>query len=243
MKKLISLMLALMMIVSACAFAAGSISSGSIASPSVSVGSVSKPKADVAEEVTEPGLSMADVLSALKGEEEPTAYDAVKKTAADETVALQDFNLTLQVIQPEMPIYALLQEIAAFTAETPISEFLGEEAVVLAQPLLPEDADPAGLMLDELYQLIVSGYDLAYGDISAAFEFVTEYEEDIVLLAAAGLLPAEDAEDQAILWLPMQAEVVEGRVQIQLSAQALETANAGQQTVAFALLQLEAKAE
>ena len=232
MKKLTSLMLAMLMLASACALGAGSISSQNI----------SKPKMKVVQEDSTPGLNMADVLAALNGEA-VTSYDAVEKTAADETVAMQDFALTLHVIQPEMPIYALLQEIAAFTAEAPICEFMGEEAAALALPLLPEDADPAGLMLDELYELTVSGYDPACGDITAVFEFVTEYEDDIVLLAAAGILPAEDAEDRAILWLSMQARVEEGRVQIQLSAQTLEIANAGQQTVAFALMQLEAEAE
>ena len=253
MKKLISLLTALLLMASACALASSSISAGDVTVPEVSfpnasgdagsgiVSSSQSGSAQSSDKNTDASgmMGMADVLSALKGDE-ITAYEAVEKTA-DAAADLANFHLTLNVLNPEMPFYALLEEIAAHVQEAPISAYLGEEAMAAALPLLPEDCDPAALVLDELYEMVVSGYDAAYGDIDAAFEFVTEYPEDTVLLAAAGVLPgANDAGDAAVLWLPMQAGVSEGQVCIRLPQQVLETANAGENTIAFALLRLEA---
>ena len=228
MKKLICLLLALLL-TSSCAFAGGSISSKDVSQP--------KAKVSGQEDEAPAGLNMADVLSALKGDE-ITSYEAVEKTAAEEA-DMSGFNLSLHVLNPENPVYPVLAEIAAFVEEAPVCDYLGEEAVAAAQALQPEGVNPAALVLDELYQLTVSGYDPVFGNIEAAFEFVTEYPQETVLLAAAGLLPAEDAEESAILWLPMQAGMEDGKVCIQLTQQVLEAANIAENTVAFALLRAE----
>lgn len=230
MKKLICLLLAALLI-SSCAFAGGSVSSKDVSTPKSSV------SRQESEDTGVTGLNMADVLSALKGDE-VTAYEAVEKTAAEE-VDMSGFGLTLHVIDPENPLYSMLDEIVAFTVEAPISRYLGQEAVAEAMLLLPEGTDETSLVLDELYQLTVAGYDSAFGNIEAAFEFVTEYPEETVLLAAAGLLPAGEDEESAVQWLPMQASLEEGKVCIQLTLPVLEQANVPENIVALALLRAE----
>ena len=286
MKKILSLLLALVLCASAGASAAnGSITVDDIAVPDVTFpndepaqpsgdsvpdvdfpqdtgnddsGTVSSVQAAPAhqEEMDDFGamMDMAGALSALLGEE-ITQYPAVETRAAGEIAPGDDFSVTLHVLEPLTSLYVVLEEIAAFTAEAPVSEYMGAEFMEAALPLLPEDADPAALVLDELYEMTVENDDPAYGDVEAAFEFVTQYPDETVLLAAACVLPApaagEDADAPAedgdaaapVLWLPMQAAAAEGRVRVLLSRQVLEAANAGEQVVGFALLRLETEAE
>lgn len=140
----------------------------------------------------------------------------------------ENFVVALTPVAEETQEKKVFDEIAAFVAEEPIATYFGEEVMTTAAAYLPEEFDANTLVMDEFFVLTEENYDVAYGDVAATFEFVTPYEDGAVLLAMVGILPAEadaeatEAEEAAITWIPLQAVVSEGKVQVSFTQEILE---------------------
>jgi len=169
MNRIIALVVALMLLLSVCAFATE-------AAPSVTISQVVVPSADV--------------------------------------VIAEDFVVKLTVIPEETKEKEVFDEIVAFIAEEPVATYFGEEVMTVAVEYLPEELDTSTLVVDEFFMLTEENYDESYGEVTAAFEFVTPYEEGTVLIAMIGVMPSEDAEEAEITWIPAPAVASEGKVQI-----------------------------
>lgn len=181
-KNIICVVLAMVMMLSFCAFAE------EVAVPSVTLGALTAPEGVTYEE----GFTVYVT---------PVAEDSQEKVVLD--------------------------EIVAFVETAPVAEYFGEETMTAAAAYLPEELDAAALQLDEFFPLEQEGYVTEYGDVEAVFEFLTEYEDDTVLIAMVGILPVEGEVDETgaevgITWMPMSAEAVEGKVKITFTQEMFE---------------------
>lgn len=150
------------------------------------------------------------------------------------------FIVALTVLQEETVEKQVFDEIVAVAQnenET-VSSYFGEEVMTNAAVYLPEDLDVATLVMDEFFVLTEENYKAEYGDVTATFEFVTPYEDGTVLVAMVGVLPDENAgEDAEIEWVPFEAVASEGKVQVSFTQEILETLKV--QKCVFALLRAE----
>lgn len=145
----------------------------------------------------------------------------------------ENFTISMTAIKPDTVEAVVYEEIATFVETEKVAAYFGEEVITTAQQYLPEELDVSTLVMDELFPLATEGYEAAYGDVEAVFEFVTTYEEGAVLLAMVGILPAE-GEDAEIVWIPMPAEVFEGgKVKITFTQEALELLSENQAVLAL----------
>lgn len=147
--------------------------------------------------------------------------------------------ISLNEVQPETKEQVVLNEIIEVVKERPITEYFGTEVIAAVETFIPETAEVKNLVMDEIFVLNVEGYDDAYGNVEAVFEFVTSYREDTVLVAMVGILPYEGAEDDEIVWIPMQANVVDGKVKVAFTQEVLEVVQSGSNRVVFSLLRVE----
>lgn len=138
----------------------------------------------------------------------------------------EEFVVALLAIGEETEEKMLFDEIASFVLEAPIATYFGEEVMTTAAVYLPEGFDANTLVMDEFFVLTEENYEEIYGDVAATFEFITPYEDDTVLIAMVGVLPAEvtdeATEEAAITWIPLQAVVTEGKVQISFTQEIFE---------------------
>ena len=141
-----------------------------------------------------------------------------------------DFVVVLNTIAEDSAEKKVFDEIEAFVAEEPVADYFGEEVMTAAAEYLPEEFDTTALVVDEFFALSEENYAADYGDVTASFEFITPYEDGTVLLAMVGILPDEEVvtteegetEEAAITWIPQQAVVSEGKVQISFTQEILE---------------------
>ena len=147
-------------------------------------------------------------------------------------------GFVIELLTPSETAQKVFDEIAEFVKDKTASEYFGEEAMTAAATYLPEETDASALVLDELWTNRVLGYDAAYGDAEATFEFVTEYEDDTVLLGMIGVMTAVPEDEPAqIEWTPVKAEAVEGKVKVFFEQELLEKISVSDEVV-FALLRL-----
>lgn len=192
-KNIICVVLAMVMMLSFCAFAE------EVAVPSVTLGALTAPEGVTYEE----GFTVYVT---------PVAEDSQEKVVLD--------------------------EIVAFVESDVVANYFGEETMTAAAAYLPEALDVTALELDEFFPLEQEGYVAEYGDVEAVFEFLTEYEDDTILIAMVGILPVEG--ETEITWLPMAAEAVEGKVKITFTQEMFEKM-AGREAV-IAVLRADASA-
>ena len=112
----------------------------------------------------------------------------------------------------------VLDEIAAHVEEKPVAEFFGEETMTAAAAVLPEETDVSALHMDEFFALKVDGYKDEHGDVETVFAFYTEYPAEAKLVGMVGIL----AEDGTVTWIPVAAEVVDGKVKVVLTQEVMQ---------------------
>lgn len=176
------------------------------------VPSVTMPQVTVAEIVSSTGVVIpAEVQIAVVAE--PT--EAQIKTVETVKVAL------VQLTQEEAK---------------PVAEYFGEEvmtaAVAKIVEVLPEikieDVKVENFVVDEIVPVQVAEYDVEYGELEVTMQFVTEYEDDTVLIAMIGLIEGEE-----IVWTPLPAVVSEGLVKITYTPELLEAMMNGEALLAL----------
>jgi hypothetical protein len=125
----------------------------------------------------------------------------------------------------------LLSDIAQFIAKaygSPIRYF-GDDVFLQAVPLLPAGTDLDTLVLNEFFSASISGYDSAYGAVTASFTFASAYVPGQRMLALVGLPVGGQ-----VAWYPMQAVCgAGGVVAISLSAELLVNARQGETLIAI----------
>jgi len=134
----------------------------------------------------------------------------------------ESFAIFVKPVAEESKQAVVLQEITAVVeAQAPVVTFFNEEVVATVAEMLPEETDLSTLVMDEFFPLEVEGYVNEYGDVTAAFEFVTEYEDETVLIVLVGVLPNEGDPEAEIVWYPIEATVAEGKVYIAFTEEIL----------------------
>lgn len=177
-----------------------------------------------AQEMTRPSVTVADV---------------VIPTNPEVNVGEITLVISLLNVQPETKEQVVVDKIVEHVQEKPIVELFTEETVAAVVEKLPETVQASNLVMDEIFVMNVENYETAYGDVETRFQFVTDYEEDTVLVAMIGVI----GEDGNIIWIPMDALVVEGMVNIVFTQEILELVQSGNENVIMALLRADEAAE
>ena len=155
----------------------------------------------------------------------------------------------------------IFENIVKVAEETSVKEYFGEEVMKEVANFLPleilpvdvekvetmADLEKVNIQIDEFFALNEEGYKAEYGELDVTFEFVTQYEEEDVLVAMIGILPEdckteyeedeELEEELEIQWIPVETAVVEGKVQVKLTEEILTMIS--ERNVVFALLRVE----
>ena len=196
-KKLISLVLALVLVLSVgSAFA---VSSPSISSPSTSESAALMTNATVNVDATVSSLGVdlpEDFLATI-----PQPADATE----EEVAAAQE---VLEAIQAFVETNAL-----------PVVEYFGLDIQTAIAEKLPEDFAADTLALREFFALplnaMAAAYDPAYGDIIIQMEFPVDFAEGDVVVPVLGIL---DPETEMVAWIALDAAVnADGFVEITLT--------------------------
>lgn len=112
-----------------------------------------------------------------------------------------------------------------------VIEYYAPEVMESVAQIVPEGTDMAALTLHEFYTVDVINYSESENDVEAVFEFATQYEEGMLLVAMIGILP-EGGEGE-IVWMPLNAQVVEGKVKILFTKEVLDLISAGEAVCAL----------
>ena len=204
-KKLISLVLALVLVLSvgsAFAVSSPSTSSPSTSSPSTSSPSTSSPSTSA---TLMTNGTVVGVLSSL-GIELPADFLATVPQPADaseeEVAAAQE----------------VLEAINAFVTanDLPVVQYFGLDVQAAISEKLPLNMVADDLVLREFFALplnaMAAAYDPAYGDIIIQMEFPVDFEEGDVVVPVLGIL---DPETNVVTWIALDAVVnADGFVEI-----------------------------
>ena len=204
-KKLISLVLALVLVLSvgsAFAVSSPSASSPSTSSPSTSSPSTSSPSTSA---TLMTNGTVVGVLSSL-GIELPADFLATVPQPADaseeEVAAAQE----------------VLEAINAFVTANglPVVQYFGLDVQAAISEKLPLNMVADGLVLREFFALplnaMAAAYDPAYGDIIIQMEFPVDFAEGDVVVPVLGIL---DPETNVVTWIALDAVVnADGFVEI-----------------------------
>ena len=204
-KKLISLVLALVLVLSvgsAFAVSSPSTSSPSTSSPSTSSPSTSSPSTSA---TLMTNGTVVGVLSSL-GIELPADFLATVPQPADaseeEVAAAQE----------------VLEAINAFVTANglPVVQYFGLDVQAAISEKLPLNMVADDLVLREFFALplnaMAAAYDPAYGDIIIQMEFPVDFEEGDVVVPVLGIL---DPETNVVTWIALDAVVnADGFVEI-----------------------------
>ena len=210
-KKLISLVLALVLVLTVGSAFAVESSPSTNPSPSTSSPSTSSPSTSPS---TNPSATLmtngtiVGVLSSL-GVELPADFLATVPQPADateeEVAAAQE---VLEAIQAFVETNAL-----------PVVEYFGLDIQTAIAEKLPEDFAADTLALREFFALplnaMAAAYDPAYGDIILQMEFPVDFAEGDVVVPVLGIL---DPETEMVAWIALDAAVnADGFVEITLT--------------------------
>ena len=204
-KKLISLVLALVLVLSvgsAFAVSSSSTSSPSTSSPSTSSPSTSSPSTSA---TLMTNGTVVGVLSSL-GIELPADFLATVPQPADaseeEVAAAQE----------------VLEAINAFVTanDLPVVQYFGLDVQAAISEKLPLNMVADDLVLREFFALplnaMAAAYDPAYGDIIIQMEFPVDFAEGDVVVPVLGIL---DPETNVVTWIALDAVVnADGFVEI-----------------------------
>lgn len=158
-----------------------------------------------------------------------TALAAPSRTIDDITDVDTDQDVDIDIItDPEKSndpqvkaMVAELDKMVEFldTAGNDIIDFFQEDVRDAIEELLPSGFDMENLEMSEF--IVVGSIDVngAEGEVTAAFEFVTEYEVGQTIVALVGIAD----EEGNITWIPLEAKVLEGgMVEIVFTEEALD---------------------
>ncbi len=127
----------------------------------------------------------------------------------------------IYVTQPTDPWQQDMDAVAELTkaGKTPI-EFFDDAVKADVANLLPAGTDLAALQMNEFVPISALNYEEAYGDVTAAFEFPTQYAEGqpLVALAAVYTLVNSVTNEWSAEWFACAAEAKMGKVYITFPA-------------------------
>lgn len=224
MKKTPSIVLALLLAASLLSFA-------SAASPSINVDNIATPDVEldvsVEPDPDELQVSLGDIRDAIENADStPAGLETADGGSVDNGLAIR-----LKRLKVNDEAVARMRDIALFIEQLPVAVNTGDEA------------EERVYLMDEIYNLKVEGYEAAQGDISANFRFVTEYQDDAILMVMIGAAPAAAGEDEMeTAWFCLRARAEDGQVYTTMPAEVLEAA-AADESALFALLRVDVPVE
>lgn len=98
-----------------------------------------------------------------------------------------------------------------------IVDFFSSETQESILKLLPENTDLKKMIISEFASLGIGEYLESYGDVTCTFQFPTEYNVKSPAVALMGYLDAAGT----TVWVPLQTEVIEGKLTIVFPTEAL----------------------
>lgn len=126
----------------------------------------------------------------------------------------------------------LTSEIDEAAKAAPVINYFGAETAISVAAKLPEGVSADTLKLAELTTITVSEYDESYADVVVTIAAAAEYADDTTVVVLVGVVT-----DDAIVWIPLDAVVVDGQISVVFTQDVL-TAAADSELV-FALLTAE----
>lgn len=125
-------------------------------------------------------------------------------------------GLLIEIQERDDEYASKLTEVVEAAQKLELPLYFGNEAMMKVLGLLPADTDITSAQLDEFFEINVAGYADEYGDVDVSFACVTEYKTDDILLAMIGV----ECEGM-MAWIPLKASVVDGRVIVTFTQEAL----------------------
>ncbi len=144
------------------------------------------------------------------------AMAGVAAISADGGAALkEDFGIRL----PEETEQAnkALEQLSKFVNEQGLApaRFFAEQVQQDIASLLPDDANLDEFGIQEMAPMVLEGYEEAYGDVTATFQFATQYADGQQLVALVGLVTGQDAQGNPVIeWIAVKAEAEGGAVKV-----------------------------
>jgi len=142
---------------------------------------------------------------------------AIVTTAGTEVAEEDEVTMAIVLNEPTIKEQQVFEEISAHVETMPIVEYFAPEVIEQAVAVLPEGKAVEELKMHEFYAVDTINYEETYGDVEAVFEFATTYEEGKTFVAMIGII----SENGEITWMPMSAEVVDGKVKILFTQEVL----------------------
>lgn len=164
-------------------------------------------------------LVMVLCMGTVLAEEAVSSVTIAELVQPAENTYDEGFTVFVTVLQPETAEMVIFEELkeSAKAGQT-AAEYFGEEVMAAAKAVVAENVSLDNLQVDEFFPLEQAGYKAEYGAVKATFQFATEYAEGTVLVAMIGIV----GENGEITWIPLNAEVVEGKVQIDFTEEAMQ---------------------
>jgi hypothetical protein len=110
---------------------------------------------------------------------------------------------------------ATLKQLIDFVTGQKLSpvRFFDEKVQQTVASFLPEGTNLDSFVIEEFSPMIVENYKETYGDITAKFQFATEYADGQKMVALIGLVTGTDDEGKPVIeWAPIKAEAEGGLV-------------------------------
>lgn len=161
-----------------------------------------------------------------------TVVTVTTATTSSGVVLPETFKI--EVVPQSETVVKVVAEIVEAVKAAPVAEYFGTEVVAAAVAKLPTAAavDTAALKLNELTTVTVSAYEASYEDVVVTMALSADYADDDVIVVLVGVMV-----DGVLTWVPMDAEIIDGQVNVTFTQDFLTTA--GDSEILFALLRAE----
>ena len=153
-------------------------------------------------------------------------------TAVSSTGVVLPETFKVEVVPQSETVVKVVEEIAEVVKAAPVATYFGEEVMAAVAEKLPVEVETSALKLNELTTLKVAEYDAAYEDVVVTLALTAEYAEDDAIVVLVGIVV-----DGVLTWVPMDATIVDGQVNVTFTQEILTAAGEGE--MLFALLRAE----
>ena len=156
--------------------------------------------------------------------------------ATSSTGAVLPETFKVEVVPQSETATKVIAEITEAVKAAPVASYFGEEVIKAAVAKLPAavaaKAEAPALVLNELTTVTVSEYDASYEDVVVSLALTAEYADNDAIVVLVGIMV-----DGVLTWVPMDATIVDGQVNVTFTQEVLSAA--GDSEMLFALLRAE----
>ena len=152
--------------------------------------------------------------------------------ATSSTGAVLPETFKVEIVPQSETAVKVIAEITEAVKSAPVASYFGEEVMTAVAAKLPAAVETTALKLNELTTVTVAEYDASYEDVVVTLALTAEYADDDAIVVLVGIVV-----DGVLTWIPMDATIVDGQVNVTFTQEVLIAA--GDSEMLFALLRAE----